>query len=124
MDPAPDQEVAHHLPGHRVVGHLVNPQLGHAGADLEEEVVEQVQDQVPAGEDVITVPVPAHGVAHQSRLPGVDEVVDVPHILDHLQRGVLGRGRLGAAGEEQVDGGGHQLDVAQLLGGNVGDEVV
>jgi hypothetical protein len=31
---------------------------------------------------------------------------------------------LGRAGQQEVDGRGHQLDVAQLLRGDVGDEVV
>ena len=75
VDAAAHQQVADHRPRGRVVGHLVDADLVGAGAALQEEVVQQVELQVAAGEDVLPGPGVAHRVDRQGLLAAGDEVV-------------------------------------------------
>lgn len=87
--------------------------------------MQQIEFEVAAVEDVLAGPGVAHGVDRQRALPAGDEVIAVAGVDRVRQRGVGRVGiPLGAAGEEEVDGVGDQLDVAVLLGGDVGDQVV
>ena len=93
MNAAADEQVAEHLAGARVLGHLVDAQLVGAGAIFQEEVVQQVEDQVAAGEDVIAGPGVAHRVAAHGPEAGGDEVVAVAGAL--LAEGQRGAGDAG-----------------------------
>jgi hypothetical protein len=127
---AAHEQVAGQRAGHRVLDHLVDLQLVVARAGLEEEVVRQVLDQIARREDVVPVPRPPVGVLRQRALSTREEVVRVPDPLHGGQR-VLGHERAGApvggrrgAGQHRVDRGRDELDVAELLGSDVGDQVV
>jgi hypothetical protein len=87
VDAAADEQIAEHLACARVLRHLVDAELVRAGAVLEEEVVEQVEDEVAAGEDVAAVPVVGDRVAAHGAQAGADEVHAVAGaVLAHAQR--------------------------------------
>ena len=87
VDAAAHQQVADHRPHGRIVGHLVDADLVGARAALQEEVVQQVELQVAAGEDVVARPGPAHRVDRQRLLAAGDEVQRVAVVLRAGQRG-------------------------------------
>jgi hypothetical protein len=128
VDAATDEQVARQCPGGRVLHHLVDLEFVVAGAGLEEEVVRQILDQVARGEDVVAVPGPTLRVLRQRALASSEEMVRVADALHAGQRRSWASAvpvplRCGA-GQHGVDRGGDQLDVPELLGGDVGEEVV
>ena len=128
VDAATHEQEARERPRGRMLDHLVDLQLPVPGARLEEEVVGQVFDEVAGGEHVVAVPGPSLGVLRQRTLAADQEVMWVAHVLEALERTArpaavrrrCGRG----AGEHRVDRLGDQLDVAELLGRDVRDQVV
>jgi hypothetical protein len=126
VDAAADEQVAGQRARRRVLDHLVHPQLAAAGARLEEVVVREVLDQVAGGEDVLAGPRLALRVERQRALPAEQVVLAHARALDvrqrRLRRLAVVDGR--CAGEHRVDRGRDELDVAELLGGDVRDQVV
>ena len=78
----------------------------------------------PRGEDVVAVPGLAHRVLDEGAGAAGDEVLGVARALDVLQRARLARRPVGRAGQHRVDGGGDELDVAELLGRDAREQVV
>jgi hypothetical protein len=81
VDAAARERVVGRRPHGRVVGRLVDPDLVGAGAARQEEVVEQVQLAVAAGEDVLPGPRVAHRVDRRGLLAAGEEVVRVAGVL-------------------------------------------
>ena len=102
-----------------MVDHLVDLELAVARARLEEEVVHEVLDEVTRGRDVVAVPGLAVGVLDERARAAGGEVLRVEEVGRLGQRALLARAR-----EHRVDRGRDELDVAELLGGDVRDEVV
>ena len=98
--------------------------LVHARTGLQKEVMEQVCDEVAGGEDVIAAPKVAHGVHHLVSAAPDDRVMGVTKIRGCLERGINWLAFGNGAFKHQVDGGGDQFDMAKLLGGNGGDQIV
>ena len=96
-----------------------------ARAALEEEVVQQVQLEVSAGEHVRAGPEVPLGVHGQGLLTAGEEMVAVACVRGRCERGFRGIvASLGRPGEQQIDGIGDQLDVPELFRGDVRDQVV
>ena len=122
---AADEQVADHLACDGAVDHFVHPNLVGTRAALEEEVVQQVELQVAAREDVRAVPGTAHRVERQRGLAARDEVEVIAGVDGRPERRCRRiRIPLRRPGQQQVDRVGYQLDVAVLLGGDVRDEIV
>jgi hypothetical protein len=119
VDAAADEQVAGQRAGRRVVAHLVDLELVVARAGLEEEVVHEVLDEVARRGDVVAVPRLAVRVLTQRGRAAGDDLLRVEELVGRGQRTLLA-----GAGEHRVDRRGDELDVAELLGGDVGDEVV
>ena len=115
---------ADHLARHRVLRRLVDPDLAHPGAGLEEEVVQEVELQVAGVEDVLPRPGLPGGPARDRAHAEVEEVVGVARHAGKVEGRYYAVGACLGLVEQQVDGVGDELDVAHLLSGDVGDEVV
>ncbi len=124
MHATADEQVAGQRAGRRMVDHLVDLELVVARAGLEEEVVRQILDQVPGGEDVVAVPGLAVRVLNQRGGAAGDELLGVAGALHRGECTVLPRVALRCAGEHRVDRARDELDVPELLGGDAGDQVV
>ena len=115
MDAAADEQVARQRARRRVVAHLVDAQLAGASTRLEEVVVRQVLDEVAGGVHVRAVPRHAVRVGGQGALAAEVVVVLVRLALDVADV---------HAREHRVDRRGDELDVPELLRGDVRDQVV
>ncbi len=128
MDTAADEQVPGQRTRRRVLDHLVDLELVVAGPGLEEEVVRQVLDEIPRREDVVAVPGPTLRVLRQRALASGQEVVRVADPLDVLERAprpaAVRRRRGRGAREHRVDRLRDELDVPELLGGDVRHQVV
>jgi hypothetical protein len=80
------RQVAEHLAGDRVVGHLVDADLLRPGAALQEEVVHQVERQVARVEHGVALPCLPERVRRHRALAADDEVVRVAGALDPAER--------------------------------------
>jgi hypothetical protein len=125
VDATADEQVAGQCARGGMLHHLVHLELVVPCARLEEEVVRQVLYEVARREDVVAGPGPALRVLRQRSLAAGEEVMRVPDVLELGER-ALPRApvRRRGAGEHRVDRGCNQLDVPELLGCDVRDEVV
>ncbi len=133
VDAAANEEVAQHLAGGRILRHLVDAQLVRAGGVFQEEVMEQIEDEVAAGEDVLAGPRQAAGIDRQRVAAAGDEVMGVvlvdvvKQVLDgRLERvvvAVFDDAGLRAV-KQGVDGRPDKLDVPEFLGADVGHKLV
>jgi hypothetical protein len=125
VDAATDEQEPDHRPGSRIVHHLVDADLVGARAAFEKEVVQEVEPEVAAREDVGARPEVPLRIHRERLLAARDEVVGIARI----GRGGEWRCRrviasLGRSREQEIDRVRDELDVRKLFGGDVGDEVV
>jgi hypothetical protein len=107
-----------------VVDRLVDLELVVARSGLEEEVVGQVADQVTGGVDVVAVPRLPHRVLHHGGCAAGEELLAVAAVREPFQRAAFAGFAVAGAGQHRVDRGRDELDVAELLGGDRGDQVI
>jgi hypothetical protein len=120
---ANEQEPSERASG-RMLHHLVDLELVVARPGLKEEVMREVLDEVTRGEDVVARSGPIVGVLNKCGRAACDELLGVTRVLHLLERARLTGLALTGSCQHGVDRGGDELDVAELLGGDAGEEVV
>ncbi len=118
VDAAAHEQVARQRPRRRVVDHLVDLELVVARAGLEKEVVGEVLDEIARRRDVVAVPGLAVRILHERGRSTRDEMLRVEEVARGGERVLFA-----STGEHRVDRGRDELDVPELLGGDVGDQV-
>ncbi len=116
-----------HLLHARVVGHVVQPRRLQAALGLGGDVGAEVGQQVPAGDDELAIP-PCADRVREHRAPAIHDGLLRVHAAHDRRHGRILDGVcgdvVGGALQQAGDHGGEHLDVADLLGGYVHDEVL
>lgn len=90
MYAAANQQVADHLTGCRIVGHFIDAHLMGTSTGFQEEIMQQIEQQIAAAEDIISRPSFAHGIPGFRRKGRINEIIGDPLVGAVSQRCRIG----------------------------------